>query len=167
MKHILKDAVLLSIVSLVLAFAVNSISSNGIPLEGTWYDNRHRVKLEVPPSYDPETDSLLSMQEAFTLWNDKKAVFLDTREPDEFAEGHIPGAINFPFEQWDDFWDKVEPFLSYDNTIVCYCGGLDCELSLFAAREFQAIGYPKSYVFFGGYDKWVEYDLPWESDYED
>jgi len=167
MKETLKDTILLSIAALILAFTVNSISSNGIPIMNTWYDNRHKIELEIPPSYDAETDSLLSMQEAFTLWNDKKAVFLDTREPDEYAEGHIPGAINFPFEHWDDCWEEVEPLLSSDKTIVCYCGGLDCELSLFAAREFQAIGYPDTYIFFGGFNKWVEYDLPWESDYED
>jgi len=166
MKKVLQEAILLAIISFIFAFSVNSISSNGIPSVGTWYDNRHAVNLEEPPSYDPEMDSLLTMQEAFILWKDN-AVFLDTGEHDEYAEGHIPNAINLPFEEWDDYWDEVSVYLSTETTIVCYCGGIDCELSLFTARELKDMGYSNSLIFFGGYNTWLEFDLPVESDYED
>lgn len=162
MKKVVLEAIFLTGLSVVLAFAVNSVSPKGLSLVGTWYDNRHRVELDVPPSYSPETDTLLTMQEAFTLWKDG-AVFIDTREPDEYAEGHIPGAINLPFEEWDDYWECVEPYLRPESKIVCYCGGLDCELSLFAARELITIGYFDSYIFFGGYLKWIEAGLPFKT----
>ncbi len=165
MIKIVKDATILLLVAVVLAFAANSISPNGISSGGTWYDNRHRIELDIPPSYDPKTDSLLTMQEAFMLWKNQ-AVFIDTREQFEYNEGHIPNALNLPFEEWDCCWEEVSAELTPDTIIVCYCGGLDCELSLFAARELKAIGYPNTYIFFGGYQKWLEYGLPWESAYE-
>ena len=167
MKKTLKEAILLFLIALILAFAFNFISPNSIALVGTWYDNRGKVRLEQPPSYDPNYDSLLTMQEAFTLWNDKAAVFIDTREPDEYAEGHIAGAINFPFEEWDDYWWEIEQDIDPSMTIVCYCNGLDCELSLFAAREFKELGYENTYIFFGGYNQWIEAKLTTESNYED
>ncbi|MCP4583410.1 MAG: rhodanese-like domain-containing protein [candidate division Zixibacteria bacterium] len=161
MKKTVIEAVLLTIVATIVAFAVNAVSPNDIALVGTWYDNRVQVELEVPPSYYEEMDTLLTMHQAFTLWNDG-AIFIDTREPYEFEEGHIPGALNLPFEEWDDYWGDIEPLLKTDDEIICYCGGLDCELSLFAARELITIGYPKAYIFFGGIHKWVGADLPLE-----
>ncbi|MEE9555281.1 MAG: rhodanese-like domain-containing protein, partial [candidate division Zixibacteria bacterium] len=67
-----------------------------------------------------------------------------------------------PFEWWDDYWMDVEPYLTPDDKIVAYCGGLDCELSLFAARELDYLGYQNSYIFFGGWQKWIEAGLPTE-----
>jgi rhodanese-related sulfurtransferase len=47
--------------------------------------------------------------------------------------------------------------------IVTYCGGLNCEQSVDVARELKVIGYPNTYIFFNGYDKWLELNLPRES----
>ena len=161
MKRALIEAILLALIAIVMAFAVNGVSPNGISLKGSWYDNREKQELEIPPSYDPDMDSLLTMQEAFILWKEG-AIFLDTREPYEYDEGHIPGAINLPFDYWDDCWPRVEPLLTISDTIVCYCGGFDCELSLFAARELKVTGYTHALIFFGGINKWVEAELPLE-----
>jgi rhodanese-related sulfurtransferase len=162
MKTAIKDAIILTLLSAALAFGINAISPNGIPLVGDWYDNRDKVELDIPPSYDASMDTLISLQEAFILWRDSSAVFIDAREPEDYHHGHIPGAINFPFDYWDDCWDRVEPLLSPGDTIVCYCGGFDCELSLFAARELKAIGYPHALIFFGGINKWEAANLPVE-----
>ena len=161
MRKTVIEAISLTVLATVLAFGVNSLSPKGISLVGTWYDNRDKIELDEPPSYDATTDTLLTMNQAFNLWQNS-GIFIDTREPDEYEEGHIPGALNLPFEQWDDYWYLVEPYLDVDSELILYCGGLDCELSLFAARELQIIGYPNSYIFFGGYHKWVKARMPVE-----
>jgi len=51
----------------------------------------------------------------------QKAVLIDTRNPDEYQSGHIPGAINIPAD-----YMKVEPSrLPKDKstTIIFYCRG--------------------------------------------
>jgi rhodanese-related sulfurtransferase len=163
MGKTIKEALIILIIAAALAFAANYISPNGIPSVGVWYDNRGKIELEKPPSYNPKIDSLLAMEDAFTLWSEKQAVFIDTREPEEYGGGHIPGAINLPFEQWDQYWDRVKARLTPQTKIVCYCGGLDCELSLDAARELKVIGYPNAYIFFGGIKKWTDLKLPSET----
>jgi rhodanese-related sulfurtransferase len=163
MFKVIRDAILLTALAAVLAFGVNAISPNGIPLKGVWFDNRAKQELVIPPSYDAKLDSLLTMDDAFTLWRDKQATFIDTREPEEYFGGHIPGAINLPFEKWDEYWPKVEAQLTKTTKIVCYCGGLDCELSLDAARELKVLGYPNAYIFFGGVKKWQDLKLPLEA----
>lgn len=53
----------------------------------------------------------------------------DIRDDDEFAQGHLPGAINIPFEQLvDRIWE-----LSRDVEVVAYCRGSYCVLSMQAA----------------------------------
>ena len=54
--------------------------------------------------------------------------FIDVREPDEFAEGHIPGARNFPrgfLEVRADFeHPKRDPWLEdRGRKMILYCGG--------------------------------------------
>ena len=44
----------------------------------------------------------ISMDEAVTMMKEEKNyIILDVRRPDEYAEGHIPGAINVPNEEID------------------------------------------------------------------
>ncbi|NLI16085.1 MAG: rhodanese-like domain-containing protein [candidate division Zixibacteria bacterium] len=162
MATLLKDTILIIALSVIVAFLANALSPNGIGIKGVWYDNRHKVELAIPPSYDPKVDSLLTMEDAFSLWESKQAVFLDAREPDEYAEGHIPGAISFPFEEWEQYWDDIQKIITPEMKLVCYCGGLDCEASLDMARELKVLGYPNAYIFFGGVSKWLELKLPLE-----
>jgi rhodanese-related sulfurtransferase len=169
MKSI-RDAAMIIILGAFIGIAVNSVrqatSAGGLAWNTPWPDNRRRLDLEIPPSYQLG-DSLLSLEDAYNLYLGAKAIFLDTREPYEYEEGHIRRAINFPFEQWDAYWDTVKPSLDSTKEIVAYCGGLDCELSLFMARELKQMGYRKSYIFFGGWQKWKDAGLPIEPEIDD
>jgi len=46
-------------------------------------------------------------------------VILDVRSPEEFAEGHIPGAINVPYDQVGARLGSLEPYR--DAEVVVYC----------------------------------------------
>lgn len=48
----------------------------------------------------------------------RRVVFVDVREPDEFAEGHIPGALNIPLRDAGPQW--VDRFKGADY-VVSYC----------------------------------------------
>lgn len=47
-----------------------------------------------------------------------KVIFVDVREPDEFAEGHIPGALNIPIRE---VGPHLRPRLSGADYVVSYC----------------------------------------------
>ena len=62
---------------------------------------------------------------------------VDVRAAEDFAEGHIPGAINLPKDQW-----HALKGLRKDKTNVLYCYSQVCHLAATAAVEFAAKGYP-------------------------
>ncbi|WP_228548331.1 rhodanese-like domain-containing protein [Sporosarcina obsidiansis] len=49
---------------------------------------------------------------------DNGAIVLDVREPEEFAEGHIIGAVNLPLSELEQGKD---PGLSEEETYVVIC----------------------------------------------
>lgn len=47
-------------------------------------------------------------------------VVVDVRTPEEFAEGHLPGALNIDFKS-DDFLSSAESALEKKRTVYVYC----------------------------------------------
>lgn len=50
--------------------------------------------------------------------NTEGAVLIDVRDEDEFASGHIPGAVNIPLSRLREVEDSVD---DYDTPIFTYC----------------------------------------------
>jgi rhodanese-related sulfurtransferase len=78
---------------------------------------------------------------------------VDVRAAEDYAEGHIPGAINLP----KDRWQTLEG-LRKDKTNVVYCYSLVCHLAAAAALEFASNGYPVMELE-GGFRTWKEHDM--------
>ena len=62
---------------------------------------------------------------------------LDVRPADEFAMGHLPGALNIPLEALDAQLARFHP----DQEIVAYCRGAYCVLSFEAVAALRARGF--------------------------
>ena len=90
------------------------------------------------------------------------ALFIDAREDWEFAEGHIPGAINLPYEQAITDPARVEQIDQGDKPIVTYCGGGSCEISISVAWELLGVGKSHIAVYMGGFPEWVQAGHPVE-----
>jgi rhodanese-related sulfurtransferase len=76
---------------------------------------------------------------------------VDVRAAEDYAEGHIPGAVNLP----KDKWHTLEG-LRKDKTNVLYCYTLVCHLAATAAVEFASKGYPVMELL-GGFETWKEF----------
>jgi rhodanese-related sulfurtransferase len=63
-------------------------------------------------------------------------ILLDVRTPDEFAAGHLDGAVNLPVE-WDGFAGAITQ-LDPDADYVVYCR--TGRRSALAASQMEAIG---------------------------
>ena len=87
--------------------------------------------------------------------------FIDARPVEEFNEGHIKGAINIPFYGSENY-ESVLNKITKTDTIVTYCSGDDCDLSILLGDELFKKGYKRIYVFFGGWNDWKILGYPIE-----
>ncbi len=89
-----------------------------------------------------------------------KVIILDVREPNEYAAGHIPGAINIP-RGLLEFQIDQHPSLNNRNAeIVVNCqGGGRAAL---ATLELQELGYKHVSNLAGGFSAWAAAGLPTE-----
>ncbi len=85
-------------------------------------------------------------------------VVVDVRAPEDFAKGHIPGAINLTKEQWGN-----PEGLSKDKTTVVYCYSQQCHLAANACARFAALDYPVMELE-GGFETWKEHQLDIEEE---
>ncbi len=85
-------------------------------------------------------------------------VVLDVREPDEYQEGALPGAIHIPRGHLEAqiegrIIDKTTP-------VVVYCAG--GVRSAFAAKTMQELGYDTVESMDGGYGRWKDEGRDWK-----
>ena len=92
----------------------------------------------------------ISMDEAVKMMRDEKDyIILDVRRPDEFAEGHIPGAINVPNEEIGTAEISELPNKSQLILVYCRSGRRSKE----ASEKLVKLGYT-NIVEFGGILDW-------------
>ena len=77
---------------------------------------------------------------------------------DEFALGHLPGAINVPLAELERRLSTLDP----SQEIVAYCRGPYCVLSYEAVAKLRARGF-KVRRLEDGYPEWRAAGLPVEA----
>lgn len=84
---------------------------------------------------------------------------LDVREPDEYQQGALPGAIHVPRGQLEF---SIEGRLSDKSApIAVYCAG--GTRSAFAAKTLQDLGYRDVVSLIGGFNRWKDEGLEWST----
>ena len=92
----------------------------------------------------------ISQAEAMKIMaGDEPYVIVDVRRPDEFAKGHIPGAINVPNEGIADEQPAELPDLDQVLLVYCQTG----RRSVAASKKLADIGYTRV-LEFGGIMTW-------------
>ena len=58
------------------------------------------------------------------------ALFVDARKPEEYAQGHIRGAVNLPSSSvFENIQVVIQNVSSPEQLVIVYCGGGECEAS--------------------------------------
>ena len=93
----------------------------------------------------------ISMDEAVTMMAEETDyIILDVRTPEEFAEKHIPNAINVPNETIGE--NEIPELPRKDQMILVYCRSGN--RSKQASEKLVKLGYTNIYEF-GGINDWT------------
>lgn len=102
----------------------------------------------------------LNLAQAYEIFQKGQALFVDARNAEEYAELHIPGAVNLSRERLDKEGAQAMAGIPTDRDLVVYCGMSSCEAALRAAEKLQSMGYSRVQVFMGGFRAWDDAGYP-------
>jgi molybdopterin/thiamine biosynthesis adenylyltransferase/rhodanese-related sulfurtransferase len=88
-----------------------------------------------------------------------QAVVLDVREPDEYEQGALPGAVHIPRGTLETSVEGRIPDKS--SHLVVYCAG--GTRSAFAAKTLQELGYTDVSSVIGGFNRWKDEGREWST----
>ena len=106
-----------------------------------------------------KTVNEVEQDQVFELVEKEGYQILDVREPDEYEEGHLPGAYNVPrgflevradhehYKQDPKMQDRSQKF-------ICYCGG--GHRSSMACKTLLEMGFADALSLKGGWTDWTE-----------
>jgi len=90
----------------------------------------------------------------------KTPIIIDARSASSYKDGHIPSAINLPFEGWETAYPGVEASIK-GKPLLIYCSGYSCEDSKNLAKVLAAKGYPIT-LYTRGWEEWEAGGFPFE-----
>jgi len=84
-----------------------------------------------------------------------KFMLIDTTTPEEYAAGHIRGALNLPMEKLDaETLARLVP--DKKERIVFYCEDGECNSASAAAAKAMELGFEKVYKYRTGFKDWKD-----------
>jgi rhodanese-related sulfurtransferase len=83
-------------------------------------------------------------------------LILDVRTPEEFAKGHVPGAINIPYDQLGSRLAEIDSHKDKDLVLYCKSG----KRAGIAAKTLQTAGFSHLLHLDGDMNSWLSKGLP-------
>jgi len=87
---------------------------------------------------------------------DPGVALIDARTIENFAMGHIPGAVSLPISRFDEFFPNRLERLRSARMLVVYCSGRTCSDSQELAWRLFQKGFKSLFLYKGGMEDWLE-----------
>ncbi len=158
-KKAVIEAVLIAVIASLTGIIVNLFHPNGVVIAFS-RPNAAYVADKVLQSQNSTEEAgltgpvVINREQLKKLLIDNRAVLLDARMPEDYAKGHLPGAVNVPFDMLGRFMDKIEN-LSRQDWIITYCDGPPCDLGELLARELKNMDFKRIAFYPDGLENWI------------
>jgi len=149
-RNLLYETALILLASVLVGFGSH------IPLIKRYFQGEFRygfISLENFPSM-----VYITLPEAEELFQEGRSIFIDSRTEDAYNESHIVGAVNIPYEKFNEFFRDI--IFPLEQTLVVYCDGTECKSSTAVAKLLYERGFRNIKIFFGGWAEWIAHSLP-------
>lgn len=141
------ECAVLLILSIIAAWVVNVARPEPLP----WWGDYAAQKVSETAA---KGFAVVAPDEARALLAAGKDLFVDARTPEEFREGHIPGAVNIPAEALLTGLESAMAGLPGDKRLLVYCGNLACPKSKELAQGLKDAGVRNIAVMPEGLEGW-------------
>lgn len=142
-KALWQGAVII-LLGVVCGLGVNAVRHDGLPLLGLGKQELRTV----------------SVGEAWKLYQQGRAVFLDAREPEVYQSARLAGALSVPPESAKVREAELKKLVGSGKMLITYCDGPDCNKALDLAKALAASGLPGVAVMPDGWQGWTEAGFP-------
>ena len=188
---VLFEALLVAAVGVAFALAANALSPRGLRLGRNYFPDAGKppavaqsearsvatpaaVEASDPPNATLQRLrqrglQLVASNAVVELFRDPRyeqglVVFIDARDDQHYAAGHVPGAWQFNHYRAENYLPTVLPVCLSALQVVVYCTGGECEDSEFAAVMLRDAGVPGEslFVYPGGIAEWTANRFPVE-----
>jgi rhodanese-related sulfurtransferase len=141
--------------AIVLGVLFNLVRPAGIPFMGDW------TPRAITKLHDGDLE-VIHLDDAFGLYAQRKALFIDAREPGAFTGGHIPSSVNIPPGAAAEHLDEIRTMLKTGKKVISYCHDVDCPLSAELVRKLMELGVNSVKVMPEGWMGWMDKGYPYE-----
>jgi rhodanese-related sulfurtransferase len=142
---------LMIVLGVVLAVCTNALRHDGLPL--------------LPPTSvkdEAQAIKMFSVGDAWKLYRQGRAIFLDARDVYTYSSAHLPGAINVPPEAAKSRAAQLKELAKENKVLVAYCDGKGCNKAMELALSLKADRVPGVAVLPEGWQGWMESGYPIE-----
>ncbi|MFH0812058.1 MAG: rhodanese-like domain-containing protein [Pseudomonadota bacterium] len=155
MKKKAVESIGIFLFSVCIALITNYFRPDGLPLVRS-------VSSPLPFLSENELGRGVTLQIFLEKLNQSGVLILDARSPEEFQEGHVPGAKKLPYEYFSEKSPQILQGIPFDQEIITYCEGIDCSNAEDLTLLLKEMGYKNVKVFPGGWEEWTENRMPVE-----
>ncbi len=143
-RKIVRQVLFISGMSLIAAIAFNAVSSKGIP----WVYHAPVI----------EQGAIIDLYQAWKIYKEQSALFVDAQNLRAFQDSHIPGAINIPYNSRDV--ERLSAALDKKSNLIVYCYSSTCHQADILADRLKKIGFIHVAIFREGYRGWKNANYP-------
>ncbi len=161
----------LALASLLVGLGINQVRRQPLPLVYHARQERLRAAVGRLTAGESMTVSPVSVARAreigieeFQTLISHRAMVIDARAPFFYAQGHVPGAINLPREEFEAAYPRLADRLSARKAeaAAVYCSGSDCEDARLVTDALMRLGFRQLLIYKEGWDEWSQSGLPQE-----
>jgi len=146
----MRKAVVLAVICILIAAVAGAQYKSQAPQQQQKAAPQSPLKIEGARTATPGSFPRISYEDAMKLYKENKAVFIDVRSNEQFALGHIKGALSIPGSQIIKRFSEVQP----GKTVITYCACDAEQSSGRAAATLIAHGVKNVWALKGGWDEW-------------
>lgn len=179
LRKMLVETLALVMLSVGLAYTANAVRGSGsIQWTKNYFDTGADLALPKLPEGQVSASAAthakhryqeITFDELAELFNDPTTdaglnVLIDARNDEQYESGHIPGAIQCDPYNLGSYIDEVLAHTMGAMNVIVYCGGGECEDSVFMCRELLEadVPYDAIHLFAGGWEEWTANGMPIE-----